>query len=312
MTATPDASGWPAGIRPARPDDATPILAAMLVALERGDYEGIDRHYLEESAARIASEPVIAAVAEDAGRLAGWIAPLHFDLTVDPAYRRRGHATRLLAAGRSLARAADLPELLLWVPRRPGAVAFARATGAREHSSLWQLCLAPGVPVEPAVFPGDLRVRPIDPGPDDEPFVALVNETFVDHPTPFRLDLAQLRRTHGRPDFDPGTILLVVEAGDPGRMMGFCRITRYEDDDGRPIGEVKHVGVRREHRGHGLGRALVRWGAAEVRRRGAGDVLLSVEGANDGALRLYESLGFKRGVEWRRWTWPPEGGSLGR
>jgi mycothiol synthase len=162
------------------------------------------------------------------------------------------------------------------------------------------------------VFPGDLRVRPIDPGPDDEPFVALVNDTFIDHPTPFRLDLAQLRRTHGRPDFDPGTILLVVEAGDPGRMMGFCRITRYEDDDGRPIGEVKHVGVRREHRGHGLGRALVRWGAAEVRRRGAGDVLLSVEGANDGALRLYESLGFKRGVEWRRWTWPPEGGSLGR
>jgi mycothiol synthase len=73
-------------------------------------------------------------------------------------------------------------------------------------------------------------------------------------------------------------------------------------DEGRPTGEVKLVGVRREARGRGLGRELVRWGVAAVRERGVGDVFLSVEGENAGALGLYESLGFRQHVEWPHWT----------
>ena len=34
------------------------------------------------------------------------------------------------------------------------------------------------------------------------------------------------------------------------------------------------------------------------------DVYLSVEGENRGALRLYESLGFRQDVEWPHWTIP--------
>ena len=302
-TAVDPAAGWPAGIRPARPEDAAPILAAMLAALDRGEYEGIDRHYLEESAARFEVEPGIAAVAVDEGRVAGWIAPLHFDLTVDLPYRRRGHATRLLVAGRTLATTAALGSLLLWVPRRPGAEAVARATGFRPHSSLWQLRLPPATHAVPPVFPGDVHVRPIIPGTDDGAFVDLVNDTFREHPTPLRLGLAQVRRVHGRPGFDPGTILLMTTADDPARLIGFCRIALHEDT-GHALGEVKHVGVRREHRGRGLGRELVRWGVDEARRRGAADVLLSVEGENEGALRLYESLGFERDTEWPRWVAP--------
>ena len=297
------AAGWPAGIRPARPDDAAPILAAMLGALDRGEYEGIDRHYLEECAARIETEPGIAAVAVDEGRVAGWIAPLHFDLTVDLAYRRRGHASRLLVAGRTLATTAALGSLLLWVPRRPGAEAFARAVGLRPHSSLWQLCLPPTTAAAPPAFPDDVRIRPIVPGADDEAFVELVNDTFREHPTPLRLELAQVRRVHARPGFDPVTIQVMTTAADPGRLIGFCRIARHDDGE-HAIGEVKHVGVRREHRGRGLGRELVRWGVDEARRRGAADVLLSVEGENEGALHLYESLGFERDTEWPRWVAP--------
>jgi ribosomal protein S18 acetylase RimI-like enzyme len=70
------------------------------------------------------------------------------------------------------------------------------------------------------------------------------------------------------------------------------------------VGEVKHVGVRREARGRGLGRELVRWGIAACRERGVVDVYLSVEGANANALGLYESLGFRQDVEWPHWTVP--------
>jgi hypothetical protein len=45
--------GYPPGVRPFRAGDEAPILAAMLAALERGDYEGVTRHFLEESARRL-------------------------------------------------------------------------------------------------------------------------------------------------------------------------------------------------------------------------------------------------------------------
>lgn len=62
-------------------------------------------------------------------------------------------------------------------------------------------------------------------------------------------------------------------------------------------------------RGRGLGRELVRWGVTDVRRRGAGEVFLSVEGESEGALRLYESLGFARHVEWPHWVLPADLGA---
>ena len=294
---------WPPGIRPFRPGDEVPILAAMLGALDRGEYPDLDRHYVEESAARLPAEPSGVAVAEDAGRVAGWIIPLNHDLTVDLPYRRRGHATRLLAAGRTLAQIADLPDLRLWVPAFPGPEAFARVSGMRTTASLFQLRLPAASPVEAPRFQPDVRVRPIQPGPDDVSFTALVLDTFSDHPTPLRLDVDLVRHAHARPGFDPGTVLLVTPTAEPERLIGFCRVARY-DEDGRPVGEVKHLGVVREHRGRGLGRELVRWGVTELRRRGALDVVLAVEAENDAALRLYETVGFARDVEWRRWTLP--------
>jgi len=296
-------TSWPAGVRPARPEDEPAILAAMLGALDRGEYPGLDRHYVERSAARVSTEPELLAVAEDGGRLAGWIAPVDFELTVDLPFRRRGHATRLLAAGRDIAAGAGMPNLL-WVPPREPPQAFGRASGMRYHSSLWQLRLGAGSPVTAPQFADDLRVRPIALGTDDSPFLELVVDTFRDHPTPLLLDLAQVQRAHARPDFDPATILLVTTAAAPDRLVAFCRIRGHIGDDGRPHWEIAHVGVRRELRGRGLGRDLVRWGVTEARRRGADDVVLSVEGENERALGLYESLGFERDLEWRRWAVP--------
>ena len=302
-----DHPGFPPGVRPFRTGDEGPILAAMLRAHDRGELEGVNRHFLEESAARLAAEPWLAAVAEDAGRVAGWVVPLHDDLTVDLPFRRRGHGRRLVEAGRVLAARAGLPHFRVWVPPRADAVAFARACGLRYHSSLWQLRLDPAAEPPPPSFGDDVVVRWFQPGTDEPAFVALVNEIFLDHPSPLVLDLEEVRRVHARPGFDPTAILLVASAADRERLVGFCRVGRYEDDDGVEAGEVKLLGVRREARGHGLGRELVRWGIADLRARGAARIVLAAEGENAGALAIYEAEGFRRHIEWPHWVAPLPG-----
>jgi len=274
----------------------------MLAAHERGELPGIERHFLEESADRLRSDPDLAAVAEEDGRVVGWVVPEHDDLMVDLPFRRRGHGSRLVQAGRLLQAAAGRESLRLWVPRRPSSEAFARATGMAYHSSLWKLRLDPEVPVAPPRFGDDILPRWIEPGPDDEAFVELVNTTFLDHPSPLGVDLATIRRVHGNPGFDPSTILVISSAADRDRLIAFCRVGAYPADDGRLIGEVKLVGVRREARGRGLGRELVRWGVHALGERHAMDTYLSVEGHNAHALRLYESLGFRQDIEWPHWT----------
>jgi mycothiol synthase len=295
----------PPGIRPFLPGDEEAIRAAMLAGLERGEFEGIDRHWIEESARRIAEEPATCLVADDDGRLAGWVYPFHDDLHVDLPFRRRGHGRRLVQAGRVLAPRCGLPFLRLWVPRRPDAEAFARAAGLRYHSSLWRLVLDHAADEVPPAFGPDVVVRWLIPGDDDAAFVELVNEIFLDHPFPLVLDLERIRRVHARRDFDPSSILLVAPASDPGALVGFCRVGTYPDDDGRLVGEVKLLGVRRSWRGRGLARQLVRWGIEACRERGVERTYLAVEGENDRAVGLYESEGFRRLVEWPHWAADP-------
>lgn len=303
---------FPPGVRPFHAGDEEPILAAMLGALGRGEFDGIDRHWVEETTAGLANEPGLCAVAEDEGHVAGWVTPDDNDLTVDLPYRRRGHGRRLAAAGRIIAGRRGLPELRLWVPRRDGPEAFARAVGMRYRSSLWRLRLPAGTAVASPRFPDDVLARPIRPGVDEPAFVDLLNTSFLDHPSPLRLEIEHARRVHARPEFDPSTILLVCPAGRPDYPVAFCRVKRHVNDDGRPVAEVSLIGVLPSHRGRGLGRELVRWGVEDLRRRGADDVVLSVEGENGGALRLYESLGFREDLEWPRWSLPVADGAPAR
>ncbi len=187
---------------------------------------------------------------------------------------------------------------------RPGPRAFALAVGLRRGSSLWRLRLADGAQPGSPAFPGGLVLRALDPDPDEADFVALVNEAFLDHPWPLHLTVEDIRRAHASPDFDPSNVLVATSASDPGRLLGFCRVLVGPADDGTLEGEIRLVGVRREARGIGLGRALTTWGIERVRAAGVTRVALAVEGGNDTALRLYRGLGFGPEVEWPHWTVP--------
>jgi mycothiol synthase len=307
QAATQQAIELPAGTRLLRAADEAAIRAAARAAHARGELEGVSHHLLEESLDRLIDEPRLAAVVEDEGRVAGWVAPLQDELTVDLPFRRRGHGRQLVEAGRVLAGELGLPSLRLWVPRWPGPEAFAHACGLRERPPIWQLVQEGDTPWTPPAFPDDVITRRIRPEADVPAFVALVNEIFLDHPWPLVLDEGDVHQVNAQPGFDPSMILLVALAGDPDRLVGFCRVGCFTDDDGVSAGEVKLLGVRREGRGRGLGRELTRWGVDDLRRRGVDRIYIVVEDLNAGALAMYEDEGFRRHVEWPHWTVPLPG-----
>jgi GNAT superfamily N-acetyltransferase len=88
---------------------------------------------------------------------------------------------------------------------------------------------------------------------------------------------------------DPSTEYLLI--GEPG--CGFAQI-RYRLSVWQP-GEdawLEDVFVREGERGNGFGRTLVEAAVERARSRGCGRVQLETNRNNEGAVRLYESVGF--------------------
>ena len=85
----------------------------------------------------------------------------------------------------------------------------------------------------------------------------------------------------------PHAIFLVAE--EPrGQVVGYAIAYCALDE-----AEVINVAVRREHRRRGYGDALLKKLIAECEARGAASIFLEVRQSNEGAIRLYEGLGFK-------------------
>jgi mycothiol synthase len=204
-----------------------------------------------------------------------------------------------VAAARELVGRQGLPYLQLHTPRHlPATQAFAAAVGARYHSSLWLLELAPGTSVPRADFPADVVVGTFRSDLPIGDLVELMNATFADHPTPVSWTEATVRLVHEQPDFDPSGVLLVAPAADPGRPVAFTKVELAGDPGAPPKGWIALIGVRPEWRGRGLGRELLRWGVGYLRGRGAGVIELAVEALNERATALYRRTGFVPTVEY--------------
>ncbi len=119
------------------------------------------------------------------------------------------------------------------------------------------------------------------------------NESFAEHYHFVPTTLADARAQTALVHFEPEAVLLAYRGG---RCVGFVRSLLLP---GR--GEVAAVGVVREERGIGLGRALLRASARWLEERGAPRVTLLVDGENENALGLYRQEGFV--VARRREIW---------
>jgi mycothiol synthase len=143
----------------------------------------------------------------------------------------------------------------------------------------------------PEASPSGARIRGYRGTEDDAGLLAVNARAFADHPEQGRLDRAGLKERMAEPWFDPDG--LVVGELD-GLIAGFHWTKVHPAGPGVPAyGEVYVIGVDPSAQGSGLGRALLLAGLDRLHRvHGVAEVVLYVEGDNDGAIRLYESYGF--------------------
>jgi ribosomal protein S18 acetylase RimI-like enzyme len=194
---------------------------------------------------------------------------------VDPAARRRGIGTALLAAARAELAAREILRSLLVVPRQSeGGHAIAqRQGGALDHSE------------HALVLDGD----PVD-GPSD-PALAMRRATVADAAAvesiladAFEWTPPDLRAQLENNDGPERT--LVIERD--GTAVGTVRLTHDGDTGG-----VYGFAVAPAEQGKGIGRDALRRMCRLLREEGAARVGLEVAVENERALGLYTSIGFR-------------------
>ena len=285
-----------------------PVTPADLVTVTRlhDDVEAVDGHpSLGEAVWRDLDEPLepvsAGILATDDGRPVGFayvyrsdsFSPPHWaaGMVVHPDVRgSTGVEVALLERAVEHVAAAGGGLVVLWVfepdPRDDEA---ATRAGFRHQRDLLQERVPLPLGEEPAWPPG-VEVRPFVPGQDDRAWLTVNNRAFADHPEQGGWVEATLERRMAEPWFDPKGFLLAFDADG---LAGFCWTKVHPATDVDPeLGEIFVIGVDPSRQGSRLGRALVVAGLAHLADRGIRTGMLFVDGDNEAALRLYESLGF--------------------
>ncbi len=231
---------------------------------------------------------------------------------IDPAVRRRGMGTALLArneeARRRLAadQQTDRPRVLGMgtAELNVGAMALARSHGYQparwwadmERSLLDELPDAPPLPA-------GLEVRPASADQARQIWDA-DQDAFQDHWGGWDPSEASFRRWTDSPEFQPDLMLV---AWDGDEVAGAVLNAIYPEENrelGMKRGWLDSVFTRRAWRRRGLARALIVRSLHLLRERGLETAMLGVDADNpSGAFRLYESAGFRatqRFISWRK------------
>jgi GNAT superfamily N-acetyltransferase len=99
-------------------------------------------------------------------------------------------------------------------------------------------------------------------------------------------------RAFGEIDADPNQLLVVAVSDD--EPIGTLQLTIIPGlaRRGSLRGQIEAVRIRADHRGSGLGTAIMEWAIDESRRRGCTLVQLTSDISRTEAHRFYERLGF--------------------
>jgi mycothiol synthase len=239
--------------------------------------------------------------------LVGFVSPEFKVVVVRPSMRRQGIGRALTGLASEMERARGRPDVLLGVlPGAADGVEFLRALDFTFHSTVWDLDLPSDRAVPAPVWPAALLERSFDRRRDPAAWIALFNETFADHATPLQLDEKFMTAALDDPGVDDADTRLIEDVAS-GELIAFCSADIRRVDGIVPgHAELWAIGVRPARQGSGIGRQVLRAGVTYLRGIGVPVVSLSVNGRNEGALRLYESEGFVRMRTRDRWFRPVE------
>jgi mycothiol synthase len=212
---------------------------------------------------------------------------------VRPSHWGRGLGTRLVETMEERVAEEGARRTQSWtVAGDAAAASLFERHGYREVRRFWEMAIELDEdPPEPSV-----RVEPFREE-DAQAFHAALEESFADHwehtPEPFDDWWArQLRREN----YDPSLWFVIRDGGE---IAGVARC-----EPRPPVGWVGALGVRREFRGRGYGRALLQHSFREFLGRGFTRAALGVDAANaTGATQLYEGVGMheeQENVVWEK------------
>ncbi len=220
-------------------------------------------------------------------------------LVVDPAQRRRGLGTSLLAvlddrpALDSGLRGSDVSGIWAFGDLPP-ARGFAQANHLTPSRSLLIMDRSlDGITAPPV--PDGLSLRGYTDA-DAGQLLAVNAAAFAHHPEQGALDADGLAARMAEPWFDPAGLILGFDANG---LAGFHWTKQLGD-----TGEVYVIGVAPRTQGKGYGKVLLQAGLAHLRAAGSDRVLLYVDSREEVAVRMYESAGF--GVARRDVLYAPE------
>lgn len=216
----------------------------------------------------------------DSGR--GRFAILHSTLGTASAYERLLGAIRPHFKG--------LQHVYLFMPRekRDTAAILSELGFEVERYSFVLLNRSPKAQV--LDLPAGFSLRELDPKDLNavQAFAASVNESFSELAGHVDLPPDVVRTWFDDPTYVEGGILTLLHMD---QTVGTICVTReYEDPN---LAEISAFGLRKELRGKGLGRTLLRAGVSAAIEKGFPSVILSVNAENESAISLYRAEGFE-------------------
>lgn len=151
-------------------------------------------------------------------------------------------------------------------------------------------------PIPEAHFPNGFTLRCMEGEQDAKAWVDLHNNSFIDHWNFHPVTLEMLKHWLQESSYRSNLDLLAVTDDDSFVAQCYCYINLENNArTERNEGNVGILGVRRGFRKIGLGRAMLLSGLQRLKQAGVDTVRLGVDADNpNGALRLYESVGFQK------------------
>jgi mycothiol synthase len=279
----------PAGLRadPLEPDDADAVTAVWAACEEHDDGQA---EIVPADAVAFFNSPRLAAVGvRDRGRLVGLAVQLAPRLTfvrVLPSHRGRGIGTWLMDWTQDAARSAggEVSEQSV-SEHEHAAIALLERNGYERHGEAWLFELALEREPDAPVLPAGYAIRDFEPGRDERAAFDVFDRAFSEWPD---YDGRQFDEwvaiDLGRPGFAPELLGLCVRDDE---VVG-AALVNYDNDEGW----IDQLAVAREHRGRGLGRALLVHAFGVTWRRGGRRCGLGTD-SRTGARGLYEHVGMR-------------------
>jgi ribosomal protein S18 acetylase RimI-like enzyme len=214
-------------------------------------------------------------------------------LALVPDRRTRSAATSLVNAAIGLARAGGAERLRLVIPRA------ATWAGDSARDSGFEAIRGTHVMLRPAAAGrmqspnvDAVEVRPLRLG-EDAGLLSALNRawsgTWGFTPIPPSALAGDLQGQRAG-------MLVATDADDDRRIVATVHAIFDQDArnlDGAPHAWISNLTTDPDWRGRGLGRLMLSRGVDSLQERGAGSVMLGVDGGNAAAVGLYESAGFE-------------------